>query len=68
MLDNYFPKSLWRFLSGGEEMGRNDKPPHFIIFFSLLVLHIFGRENRTSILAVFLLFTEPITFLVHDAC
>lgn len=48
-------------------MGRDDKRPHFIIFFSLLVLLIFGRENWTSILAVFLLFTEPIMFLVHAA-
>lgn len=47
-------------------MGRNDKSLHFIIFFSL-ILYIFGGENWTLILAIFLLFTEPITFLTHDA-
>lgn len=38
-----------------------------LLFFFSCVLHIFGRENWTLILVVFLLFTEPITFLVHDA-
>lgn len=38
-----------------------------LLFSSLLILHIFGRENWTSVLAAFLLFTEPIRFLVHDA-
>lgn len=61
-----FPKTLRCFCSEGDEMGRNDRLPHFIIFFTLLGLHVFGRENWTSILALFLLFTEPVTFLLCD--
>lgn len=50
-----------------EKMRWGEMTNSSILLFSPLVLHIFGRENWTLILAVFLLFTEPITFLVHDA-